>query len=89
MEELKYTQVEMLELINQYNNTDRTTIKLNLKRILIEQGIKPKQIIELGYSSPNVYSWLANVNKNIPMFDQGLHISVAFDFSIEEFLKEI
>lgn len=82
-------QREFLNLINQYNSTDRKIIKLNLKRILAEYEIKPKQIIELGYTSPNVYSWLAPTANNIPMFDQALHLSVAFDFDIEEFLKEI
>lgn len=83
------TQREFLNLINQYNATDRKVIKLNLKRILVEQGIKPKQIIELGYTSPNVYSWLAPTANNIPMFDQALHLAVEFDFNIEEFLEEI
>lgn len=89
MEELKYSQAEMLELINQYENTDRKVIKLNLKRILTEQGIKPKQIIELGYTSPNTYSWLAPTANNIPMFDQALHLAVEFNFDVQEFLKEI
>jgi hypothetical protein len=83
------TQREFLELINRYNLVDRQVIKKNLKRILTEYGIKPKQIIELNYSSPNVYSWLANVNNNIPMFPQALHIAVEFDFDVREFLKEI
>lgn len=89
MEELKYTQAEILELINQYSAADRTIIKLNLKKILKTYGIKPKQIIELGYTSPNVYSWLAPTANNIPMFDQALHLAVAFDFDVREFLKEV
>lgn len=87
MEDKKYTQQEILNLINQYNNTDRKILKGNLKRILVEQGIKPKQIIELGYSSPNVYSWLAPTANNIPMFNQALTISVSFNFDVQEFLK--
>lgn len=83
------TQREFLELINQYNSTDRKILKGNLKRILVEQGIKPKQIIELNYSSPNVYSWLAPTAPNIPMFDQALHLAVEFGFDVQEFLKEI
>lgn len=89
MEELKYTQAELLNLINEYNATDRHIIKVNLKRILSERNIKPKQIIELGYTSPNVYSWLAPTANNIPMLDQALTIAVAFNFNVEEFLKEI
>ena len=80
----KYTQQEFLSIIDQYNTTDRKTIKQNLKRILTEQDIKPRQIIELGYSSPNVYSWLAPTANNIPMFDQALYISVEFNFDVRE-----
>jgi hypothetical protein len=83
------SQREFLELINQYDNTDRKIIKQNLKRILVEYGIKPKQIIELGYKSPNVYAWLAPTAPNVPMFDQALHLAVEFDFDVQEFLKEI
>lgn len=89
MEDKKYTQEEMLNLINQYENTDRKTIKLNLKRILAEQGIKPKHIIELGYTSPNTYSWLAPTANNIPIFHQSLHLACEFGFDLKEFLKEI
>ena len=83
------SQREFLNLINQYNSVDRKVIKTNLKRILVEQGIKPKQIIELGYTSPNVYSWLAPTANNIPLLDQALTISVEFNFDVQEFLKEI
>lgn len=88
MEETKYTQQEILNLINDYNATDRKQIKSNLKRILSEQDIKPKQIIELGFSSPNVYSWLANVNSNIPMLPQALHIACEFNFDVQEFIAQ-
>lgn len=83
------SQREFLNLINQYNSTDRKILKQNLKRILTEYGIKPKQIIELGYTSPNVYSWLAPTANNIPMFDQALHLACEFDFDVQEFLEEI
>jgi hypothetical protein len=89
MEELKYSQSEMLELINQYQTADRKLIKLNLKRILTEQDIKPKEIIELGYTSTNTYSWLAPTANNIPLFHQSLHIACEFNFDVKEFLKEI
>lgn len=84
-----YNQQEILSLINQYNNTDRKTIKQNLKRILSTHNLKPKHIIQLGYQSPNVYAWLANANNNIPMLDQALTIACAFNFNVQEFLKEI
>jgi len=89
MEELKYSQVEMLELINQYNATDRKIIKNNLIRIQNELDIKTRQIIELGYASPNVYAWKAPTTNNIPMLDQALTIAIEFDFDVREFLKDI
>jgi len=89
MEELKYSQVEMLELIQTYNNTDRKIIKHNLIRIQNELDIKTRQIIELGYASPNVYAWKAPTTNNIPMLDQALHLAVEFNFDVREFLKEI
>lgn len=87
--EKTYTQEEILNLINQYNATDRLIIKTNYKRILKEYNINPKDIMELGYQKNNVYSWSTKSSPNIPMFDQALTISVAFNFSVEEFLKEI
>ena len=89
MEELKYNQAEILQLINQYNNTDRQTIKINLRHILTTHNLEPKQLISLGYSSPTVYAWLAPKSKNMPMLEQILNIANAFDFSVKEFLKEI
>jgi hypothetical protein len=90
MEELKYSQSEMLELIQTYNNTDRKVIKANYKRILKELHIQPKDIMEeLGYGKHNVHGWSTVSSPNIPMLDQALTIAIAFNFSIEEFLKEI
>ncbi len=86
MEELKYNQSEMLELINQYNQTDRKLIKQNLRHILTTHNIKPKHIIQLGFARPNVYAWMAPTTNNIPLINQALTIACAFDFSIEEFL---
>jgi hypothetical protein len=87
MEETKYTQQEILNLINQYYATDRKTIKANLKRILIERDIERKDIIELGFASSNVYAWTGNVANNIPMLEQALTIACEFDFDVYEFLK--
>jgi len=86
MEELKYSQIEILQLINQYNNTDRKVIKSNLKRILTTHNIKPKQIISLGYSSANTYAWLSPATNNIPLINQSLEMAVAFNFDVQEFI---
>lgn len=84
---IQYTQAEFLQIIKQYNSTDRKIIKANLKHIMDIYGIKPADIIALGYSSRNVYAWTNKSANNIPLFGQALNIAVHFDFSITEFLK--
>jgi len=84
---MEYTQAEFLQLIQQYNNTDRRIIKTNLKRIMNVYNIKPADITALGYSPRNVYAWTNKSTKNIPLFEQALNIAVHFDFNITEFLK--
>jgi len=84
---IQYTQAEFLQIIQQYNSTDRGVIKTNLKRIMNIYGIKPADIIALGYTSRNVYAWTNKSTKNIPLFEQALNIAVHFDFNITEFLK--
>ena len=84
---IQYTQAEFLNIIKQYSSTDRSIIKANLKRIMDIYGIKPADIISLGYSPCNVYAWTNKSTKNIPLFGQALNIAVHFDFNITEFLK--
>lgn len=84
---MEYTQAEFLQLIQQYNSTDRKVIKANLKHIMDIYGIKPADIIALGYSPRNVYAWTNRSTSNIPLFEQALHIATEFNFSITEFFK--
>lgn len=84
---IQYTQAEFLQLIQRYNSTDRKIIKTNLKRIMNIQGIKPADIIALGFNTRNVYAWTNRSTSNIPLFEQALNIAVNFNFSITEFLK--
>jgi len=88
VQDIKYTQVELLNLIQTYNQTPRKTIKSNYKRILSEYNIQPKQIIdELGYGTSNVHCWSTKSSANIPMFPQALSIATVFDFDVQEFIK--
>jgi hypothetical protein len=84
---MEYTQAEFLQIIKQYNSTDRKVIKANLKRIMDIYNIKPADIAALGYTSRNVYAWTNKSTKNIPLFEQALRISTRFNFNITEFLK--
>jgi len=80
-------QNEMLKLLKQYNNTDRNTIKHNLKRIMNEKKIKSSDIMNLGFEKNNVYSWTNKGSLNAPLFDQLLTIAVSFNFDVKELLK--
>jgi len=82
-------QSEILELINTYNSTDRTTIKANLRRLMTEYNIKSGDIISLGFKPNNVYSWVNQASNNIPIFEFALKIATEFNFDMKEFLKEI
>jgi hypothetical protein len=54
-----------------------------------EYNIKASDIIKIGFKANNVYSWINQTSNNIPMFEQSLSIATTFNFSIEEFLKNI
>jgi hypothetical protein len=54
-----------------------------------EYNIKASDIIKIGFKANNVYSWTNQTSNNIPMFEQSLSIATTFNFSIEEFLKNI
>ena len=80
-------QVKILSLLNDYNNTDRKTIKDNLKRVMHQHNFKSAEVMDLGYNKYNVYSWTNIRANNIPMFDQALNIAVHFGFDVKELLK--
>lgn len=86
---MQYTQEQILNIIKQYQNTDRNIIKANLRRLMSEYNIKASDIIKIGFKANNVYSWTNQTSNNIPMFEQSLSIATTFNFSIEEFLKNI
>lgn len=80
-------QVEILSLLNDYNNADRKVIKENLKKVMRSYKFKSADIMDLGYNKYNVYSWTNSRANNIPMFDQALHLAVHFGFDVRELLK--
>ena len=81
------TQAEILQMMKQYNDTDRNIIKANLKRLMIDCNIKSADIIQLGYKPNNVYAWTNKSGNNIPMFEQALSIAVKFNFNVKKFLE--
>ena len=66
---MQYTQAEFLQLIQQYNSTDRKIIKANLKRIMHMYGIKPANIMSLIYSHMCVCPDNKST-KNIPLLNK-------------------
>lgn len=86
---MQHTQAEFLNIIHQYQNSDRNIIKANLRRLMDKYNIRASDIIKIGYKANNVYSWTNQTSNNIPLFDQALSIATTFNFSIEEFLKNI
>ena len=82
-------QSELLQTINTYNNTKRSIIKTNLKRVMRLYRFKSADVMQLGYARHNVYSWGNSRANNIPMFDQALTIGVNFNFDVREFLKVV
>ena len=81
------TQAEILQMMQQYNDTVRNIIKANLKRLMIDYNIKAGDIISLGYKPNNVYAWTNKSGNNIPMFEQALSIAVNFDFDVKKFFE--
>lgn len=75
--------------ILEYDSIDRKIIKRNLKRLMAIHGFKPSEIMEIGFARNNVYAWTNLKAPNIPMFDQALRIATHFNFSVEEFIKNI
>lgn len=73
----------------QYDNIDRSIIKRNLKRLMAIHGFKPVDIMALGFAKNNVYAWSNSKARNIPMFNQALRIANHYEFSVEEFIKNI
>jgi hypothetical protein len=84
---MSLNQNEILDLINQYNSTDRQIIKNNLRRLMDDHNIRPIDIMELGFARNNVYAWTNQTSVNIPLFEQALQIACKWEFTIEEFLK--
>jgi hypothetical protein len=77
----------MLELINEYNSTDRKIIKTNLQRIMTKYRFRPKDIIDLGFARKQVYGWTTLSNPTMPLFPQALQLAVNFKFNMKEFLE--
>lgn len=84
-----YNQIELLELVKQYNSTDRLIIKKNLKICMIKYSFTLKDIIEkLEQPKSKVYSWTNMTNSNIPKFEDMLNIAIQFDFDVKELIEE-
>lgn len=83
----KYTQAEILDLLQQYNSTPRQTIKQNLKLVKIKYNIKNPDIIDkMECKYQKVTSWFNSGNPVIPTFEDSLRLAETFGFSITELM---
>lgn len=85
---MKYTQQQILELIEKYNSIDRKRLTVNLSTVYRIYGFKNKDIMkDFGYTSYKVNSWSAMSSPNVPTFEDALRLAEKYGFSVEELLK--
>jgi len=82
-----YTQVELLNLMQKYNSTDRQIIKTNLQEVKKLYNFGNVDIVnDLGHKSELVKSWFNKANPNIPIFEDALRLAVHYGFDIIELI---
>ncbi|MBQ8029892.1 MAG: hypothetical protein IJ262_10870 [Clostridia bacterium] len=85
---MKYSEKEILGLIERYNSMNRKNITINLSTVYKTHGFKNKDIIrDFGYTPYKVNSWSALSSPNVPTFEDAIRLAVKYSFSIEELLK--
>lgn len=83
-------QKTLLNLIQQYNSTDRQTIKTNLKIIMIKYSFSNRDIIEqLNYKAGKVNPWTNMTSPNIPTLENALLLAETFKFNITDLLQPL
>ena len=84
----RYTQLELLSLMQKYNSTDRLIIKTNLQEIKKTYNFGNADIInDFGYNLEKIKGWFNKANKTIPMFEDALKLAVHYGFDIEELMN--
>lgn len=87
---MNYTQEQLLEVIQTYNNTDRQTIKKNLKILKIKYNFSNADITaELGHKPEKVRGWFSVSNPYVPTFEDALSLAVHYNFDITELIQEV
>jgi len=87
---MQYTQKELIELIEKWNNTNPALYKTNIKCLCDEKGIKPKQIqekLQINYNSARSYTNPAHTARI--EFLTALKLAEMLNVNIEKFLKNI
>lgn len=87
---MNYTQEQLLEVIQTYNNTDRQTIKKNLKILRIKYNFSNADITaELGHKPEKVRGWFSVSNPYVPTFEDALSLAVKYGFDIKEMFDKV
>ncbi len=88
--ELQLNQQQLIELIEQWQQTDPAIYKTNIKRIADSQNIKPRQIEEL--MQVNYHTARSYTNASHPArieFITALKLANMLGVTVEDFLKKI
>lgn len=86
----EYTQKELETLIEQYNNTDKTIIKRNTRRILQdakEYYSYAEIAFKNGLSEQTIYQYNKDYVTNYPNFSTALKLANFLGIDITEFIK--
>lgn len=87
--ENKYTQLELLDIMQQYNDTDRQIIKRNLQIVKEIYNFQNVDIMkDFDYKEEKIKGWFNRSNPVIPIFQDALRLAVHYDFDITELLEK-
>jgi len=83
-----FTQSEVLNLLQKYNNTPRQIIKQNLKETRTKHKFKNMHIVnQLNFKKNKVNGWFNKSNPVVPTFEDALILAETFKFDITELIK--
>jgi len=83
-----YTQLELLNIMQRYNSTDRLIIKTNLQETKKTYNFGNADIVnDLGYKEEKIKGWYNKANKTIQVFEDALRLAVHYGFDITELME--
>ena len=83
-------QKELIQLMEQWQETEPSTYKTNIKRLCDQKNIKPKQIeetLKVNYNSARSYTNASHTARI--EFLTALKLAEMLEVNVEEFLKKV